>query len=183
MASNIAGIAARISHVKKWHKYLKAALGTIGATAIWIAAISALQPNVDPPALPLLCLGINEWAVTNDYTTSITVSSVTYRVTIKEGFRTDLASISSALSKPLGITHDSPSIRRGALVHDALYASHLTSRDEADDILHAACIADGMQADKASAVYEAVHLWGWMPWDSAGSNRIATMRRLISVSK
>ena len=169
--------------MKNWRKYLKAALGTLGAIGIWIAAVTCQQPAVEPTPLPLLCLGINHWIVTNDYSTAVTVSGMMYRVTIREGFRTDLASIAPVFAKPLGITHDSPTIRRGALVHDALYATHLTDRDTADAILYAACLQDGMEPAKAKAVYEAVNLWGWHPWQNQSETRIAMVRRQVTLEK
>lgn len=169
--------------MKNWRKYLKAAIGTVGLISVWIAAVACHQPAVEPPPLPLLCIGINHWIVTNDCTTAVTVSGTTHRVTIREGFRTDLASIAPVFAKPLGITHDSPTIRRGALIHDALYASHLTDRATADAILYAACLQDGMEPDKAAAVYQAVHLWGWQPWGNMSDAHIAMVRRQVTVER
>ena len=165
-------------------QYQKAIFGTIGAlvSGIWLAAILAHQPAVNPPPIPLWHSGINEWTLTNDYQTSETVSGVTYTVTIKEGFKTDGASIPGTLAWPLGLNRDSPSIIRGAVIHDALYASELVERQVADSILYAACLQDGTDPDKARAIWQAVHEWGFIVWDSHTPDSIKQARAMVSVT-
>ena len=167
--------------MKKWHNYLKAAIGTIAAISIWIGAITCLQPAVTPPPLPIAACGVNQWVLLSDYQSAVTVSGVTYAVTIRAGFRSDLASIAPVIAAALGVDRDSPAIRRGALIHDAIYAAHLTSRQTADSILYVICLADGMAPAKARAVYQAVSEWGWGPWERT-PEQISAARQLVSVS-
>lgn len=165
-----------------WQKYRKAIIGSLAGIGVWIAAILAFQPAVSPPAIPLWHSGINEWIVTNNYQTTETVSGMTYTVTIKEGFETDGASIPDLLVAPLGLSRDAASIIRGALIHDAIYASELLDRQTADSILYAACLKDGMDPDKAVAVWRAVHEWGFVVWDRHTPESIAMARSMVSIS-
>ena len=162
----------------RWQQWRKAILGTIGAAGIWLAAILAHQPGVMPPPLPIASCGVNQWVLTNDYTT--TISNLT--ITIKSGFETDLASIPPPLQMPIGMSPDNPSIRRGALIHDALYAAELVDRQTADSILYAACIQDGTDPDKARAIWQAVHEWGFVVWDKHTTDSVSQARRLVTVS-
>jgi hypothetical protein len=167
----------------KFRKYRRAIMGTLAGLGIWLAAILSFQPAVTPPVIPLWNSGVKEWTLTNDYTTSITVSGVVYTVTIKDGFRTDGASIPDPLAPPLGLTRDAPSIIRGALVHDSLYESQLVDRETADSILYAACLKDGTDPDKAAAVWLAVHEWGFVVWDRYTPESVYQARKLVSVSE
>ncbi|MEI6165912.1 MAG: DUF1353 domain-containing protein [bacterium] len=167
--------------MKSWQKYRKAIIGTLGAFGIWLAAIMSFQPDVPPANLPLWNSGINEWTLTNNCKTSVTVSGVTYTVTIKEGFKTDGASIPEVLAAPLGLTRDSPAIIRGALIHDAIYASELLDRQTADSILYAACLNDGMAPEKALAVWKAVREWGFVAWDRHTDESVSTARTKVEV--
>lgn len=144
-----------------WKKWKAAIIATLGAAGVWLAAIMAHQPTVDPPPLPIVACGADEWMTTAPYTD--TVCGVT--MIVPPEFRCDLASIGPVLSKPLGITRDHPTIRRGALLHDWLYRTHWTTRLQADKILYQCCLADGMEPAKARAVYEAVLDWGWRAWE------------------
>lgn len=165
-----------------WRKYRTAILSTIGGIGIWIAAIFCHQPIVNPPSIPLWHSGINEWTLTNDYQTAVAVSGVTYTVSIKSGFKSDGVSISKVLQWPLGLTRDSPSIIRGAICHDAIYAAHLLNKQIADSILYAACLQDGTAPDKAMAVYEAVHDWGFIAWDGYSRAEIAAEREMVKIT-
>lgn len=164
-------------------KYRRAIIGTLAGMGIWIAAIMAFQPAVTPPAIPLWHSGIKAWTLTEDYTTAVMVSGVTYTVTIRAGFVTDGASIPDKLATPLGLTRDSPSIIRGALVHDALYVSQLVDRQTADSILYAACLHDGTDPDKALAVWLAVHEWGFVVWDRHTPESIKQARSQVTIQK
>jgi hypothetical protein len=151
----------RNSQPSKWKQWRAAIIGTFGLAGIWLAAIIATQPSVVPPPLPVVACGGNQWAFTNDYHTVISGVSIT----ITNGFRCDLASIPAQAQDLLGVYRDSPAIRRGAACHDWLYRTKRYPRETADWLLYQACLEDGMNADKAKAVYEAVKLWGWKAWD------------------
>jgi hypothetical protein len=166
-----------MSRIKQWRN---AILATLGAAGIWLAAVLAVQPAVTPPSIPLWHSGINEWTVTNDYQTAQTVFGVTYTVTIRQGFKSDGASIPESLAAALGIGRDHPAVIRGALIHDALYAANLLDRQTADSILYAACLQDGADPDKARAIWQAVHEWGFIAWERAPES-VAEARKLVSV--
>jgi hypothetical protein len=144
--------------VSRWRK---AILGTLACIGIWLGAVIATQPSVDAPPLPIKALGVSQYVTTNDYRTVI----AGYVVSIPDGFTNDLASLPAPAQKAIGITRDHPAIRRGALCHDWFYRTHLVSKEKADWLLYQACLEDGMQSDKALAVYEAVRLWGFVAWD------------------
>lgn len=144
-----------------WPAIRKAVIGTLGAIGIWFAAVVAVQPNVTTPALPLKEIGPELWVGTNDYQTVI----AGYIVKIPSGLTNDGASIPNPAQKLLGITRYHPAIRRGAYCHDWFYRTHSIPKEKADWLLYQACLEDGMQLDKAKAVYEAVRLWGFLAWD------------------
>ena len=147
----------------RWKQWRVRILATIGAAGIWLGAMLATQPSVNPPPLPIMALSSKEWVTTNDYHATVTVAGVAYSVDIPKGFRCDLASLGS-LDVPLGIERDHPAIRRGALLHDFLYRTRKYPRHIADLILYQCCLEDGMDPKKARAVYEAVRIWGGEAW-------------------
>jgi hypothetical protein len=68
---------------------------------------------------------------------------------------------------PSGPTFDTPDFMRGSLVHDGLYQlireRHIPMdpyREQADRLLRAHCIEDGMSGLRAWYVYQAVRLRG-----------------------
>lgn len=144
-----------------WPAIRKAVLGTLGAIGIWIAAVVAVQPNVPAVPLPLKQIGTELWVGTNDYQTVI----AGYIVKIPAGLTNDGASIPKPAQKLLGITRFHPAIRRGAYCHDYFYRTKSIPKEKADYLLWRACLEDGMQPDKARAVYEAVQLYGFIAWD------------------
>ena len=164
--------------VSRWGQWRRAILGTIGAVGIWIAAMVSVQQPVIVPDMPIQRVAAQEWIFTNDYA----IAASNWTVTIRAGFRCDLGSIPPQARKPLGLWPDSPSIRRAAAAHDALYASELLPRDTADALLYWLALRDGTDHAKARAVWEAVSLWGFLPWGIHTPESVAEARRLVSVS-
>lgn len=162
-----------------WRKWRTALVGTLLAAGVWLGAVLCQQPAVAPAELPLLSLGGHEWVVTNDYETSVGGVGVW----IGKGFVTDLASIPSTAAAALGIRRDSDTIRRAALVHDALYAAERVSKDEADGILFRACLEDGMVRDKAEAVHRAVALYGFTAWDRHTTETVRAAREFVRLKE
>jgi hypothetical protein len=78
------------------------------------------------------------------------------RLTVQRGFCWDSASIPQAVWTLIGSPFDRDFIR-GALLHDAAYASHCLTRAEADRALFKLIRADGCSIVTANAVYQAVH--------------------------
>lgn len=161
----------------KWSKWKAAILGTLAAAGVWLAAVLAPQLPVDPPGIPMALQGQRAAILTNDYTTEAGGRTIT----IKAGFRWDGASIPNCLDTPLALDRFSPSLRRGGLVHDALYASQWVSKDVADWCLYDAILNDGTQFEKAKAVYRAVQLWGFTAWDSKTPESIRRAREFVSL--
>lgn len=83
------------------------------------------------------------------------------------GWTTDLASV-PAVACPVVPPHKL--IKRPALLHDDLYANRpifdgaRITRGEADAVLWAACIAEGMSRAEAGTVYAAVRIGGSGTW-------------------
>ena len=151
----------KVSRFAKWRRAILTSFTLIGLS---LAAIVANQPSVDPPPLPIVALGVNEWVSTGTYHTVI----AGYPVDVPAGARSDLASIPHAAAKALGIPRDHPAIRRGAFCHDRLYRTKEVTRAKADWLLWRACLEDGMNPDKAGAVYQWVRTWGFEAWDNQG---------------
>lgn len=69
---------------------------------------------------------------------------------------------------PSGPVRHSPDIMRGSLIHDALYQLMRENkigkkhRKAADIELYHTCLEDGMYPFKATCVYYAVRLFGWL---------------------
>lgn len=84
-------------------------------------------------------------------------------IIIGEGMETDLATIPPLLQVFLSPTD--PTIAIPALIHDFLYMTHLTTKEEADVILFEKCLSFGMGFIRASLVYLAVRLFGTKAWN------------------
>lgn len=161
---------------KAWYSVLM----TLGAFGLWFAAMGTVQPTVPDAPLPLVQISSKTWIHTNDYTAVFNVFTNTYRITIREGFKTDLASLGK-LDDALGVHRDDPCIKEAADIHDALYATRYIPRDQADIALYVRCLRNGMERHKALAVYQAVKTWGWLAWDKHDIRSIEESRKLITV--
>jgi len=176
-------MCANEKEMSRWAKIRNSILATLCLVGVWGAAIMASQPSVTPPSLPVIKVAECRWVTTNEYVT--TVSNWTIR--IERGFVTDLASIGKELAYPLGLWNDSPSIRRGGLVHDALYAlldatgRGPIDRDTADALLELCCLQDGTAPAKAKAVRAAVSTWGWLAVERHTPESIAAAKLKVSV--
>ena len=145
----------------RWNQYRRAILRSFALLGVSLAAIVAYQLPVDPPLLPLAPCGVNQWVTTACYTSTIAGVN-TY---IGANFTNDLASIPHLAAKAIGIDHDHPTIRRGALTHDWRYRHHIGTREQADWLLWQACLEDGMEPAKAEAIFQWVQAWGWRAWE------------------
>ena len=148
----------KVGRLAKWRRAILTSFTLIGLSLV---AIVANQPTVDPPPLPIVACGVNEWVSTGAYHTVI----AGYPVDVPASTRTDLASIPHAAAEALGISRDHPAIRRGAYCHDRLYQTKQVTREKADWLLWRACLEDGMDPAKALAVYRWVQTWGFEAWD------------------
>lgn len=90
------------------------------------------------------------------------------KITVPEGFRTDLASIPRPFRNIPWLDPNGRS-RRPAVLHDWLYAWQVRSKDFADNVLRDALRAEGANRWEAGVFYYAVHWFGEMAWhDDAG---------------
>jgi hypothetical protein len=80
-------------------------------------------------------------------------------ITVKEGFVYDSASIPRIFWSLIGSPF-SGKYRMAALIHDALYATQLTTRQEADDIFYNIMVNEGVAVWKAKLMYTAVLAFG-----------------------
>lgn len=146
--------------MNRWHEWRRAILTSFTLIGLSVMAIIANQPAVTTPALPVVVCGVNEWVSTSTYHTVI----AGYPIDVPAGMHSDLASIPHAAAEAIGIDRDHPAIRRAAYCHDHLYRTKRGTREKADWLFWQACLEDGMQADKAWAVYQWVKTWGWKAW-------------------
>jgi len=82
-------------------------------------------------------------------------------VVIPPGFRTDLASIPRLLQSvvPVNGKH-----RPAAILHDYLFVVQDRPRDQVDALFLRAMAASGVRTTQRMAMYLAVRLGGWLPW-------------------
>jgi hypothetical protein len=169
--------------VSRWGMIARSVGATLLAVGIWAGAIMAFQPTVQAPDLPLAQIGSVQWITTN----AVEITASNWTVRIERGFITDLATIHPALQYRLKLKNDSPSIRRAALLHDALYAlmdaeGHgPVDRATADALIELVAVQDGTVQKKATAVREAVSIWGWAAVASHTPETVAAAAKKISV--
>jgi hypothetical protein len=97
-----------------------------------------------------------------------TVGSHAYRdgfvsVTVPDGFRTDLASIPTALA---WLYCPNGRHQVGALFHDYLYATKIMSRFQSDAIFRVIMADSGVIGWRRISIYYAVRAFGWIAWRS-----------------
>ena len=147
----------------KAQQYRRAIWRSFALIGVSLAAIVAYQLPVDPPPLPVVACGVNQWVTTTAYTSTI-AGVVTV---IPAGFTNDMASIPDITGGLLAIDRFHPAIRRGALTHDLRYRHHIGTREFSDWLLWQACLEDGMDEAKARAVYLWVREWGFIAWEKS----------------
>lgn len=91
-------------------------------------------------------------------------------ITVPPGFVTDLASVPRFLRDRRAFDVNGAS-RRPAVLHDYLYATGMGGKDFADDIFRLALRSEGIGAVNAWAFYQAVHLFGGVPYQEHAARR------------
>lgn len=117
---------------------------------------------MDAPNLQPLADGVNR-CLASDYDVSVWV----FHIHIRAGFITDGASIPELLQRWAGKPFDFPRII-AALVHDWLYAAHVTSRWFADLIFLALMIKSGCPKWRSVCDWWAVRKFGGIAWRGHG---------------
>lgn len=174
-----------------WQKIRRGILITLASiTTIW-GAIHVLQPPTVPAPIPVMQVASRLWVSTNDYTTSVTVSGVVYTVTIKTGFFTDYASIPTKLQAEylLGMSNDTPCLRRAAYIHDGLYSMTDKEGEGGPVSLHIANLIfrqamkeDGALPVKYEVCYDMVEAWGPFSVMRHTPDSIKQARAMVSVT-
>lgn len=81
--------------------------------------------------------------------------------TAPAGFQTDFCSVPRV---PLAYDMLGNRARMSGAIHDWLYSSHVTTREEADQVLHEMLLLDGVSECEAGQFYLAVRMFGASHW-------------------
>lgn len=111
----------------------------------------------------------DHWAVATFWECKLKLEVGVMRITIREGWETDLASIPRLLRGLVDNGSGELGVLVGALVHDALYSTHYLSKETADKLFLG--ILRTMGVKKARIYYLAVKLFGKKAWDYWGENQ------------
>ena len=159
---------------RQWRKCVTGA----GIVAVAIAAIFAVQPDVELVQSPeFRILSNTRLMLTAPYAVTTDVG-VVY---MAAGYVSDGASIPHEAWTALGLHPFSGCVVRSALTHDSLVQGELTDMDTANRVFHDLLIADGVQADKARTMYNAVCLAGPAVWKRHTPESKAVARRFVSL--
>ena len=85
---------------------------------------------------------------------------------VPRGFITDLASIPKALRWLIDVNGKH---RRAAVLHDYLYCSQITTREEADALFLEAMGMIGVDTYQRNAMWSGVRAFGWRYWNKRTS--------------
>ena len=117
-----------------------------------------------------------EFELMEDYIVVLPNLKILY---IKKGFIFDGASIPklfwSIIGSPFG------KYTASALIHDALYASELLPREDADTIFINTMVYKGVNEDKRNAMYLAVDIFGKYVWINHTDESITEARTFVSI--
>jgi hypothetical protein len=114
-----------------------------------------------------------------EVTYKIVAKTEIIHITVKEGFIYDSASIPRIFWSLIGSPF-SGKYRMAALIHDALYATQLTTREEADDIFYNIMVNEGVSVWKAKLMYTAVLAFGSSVYNKS-SEEIVKSREFVEV--
>lgn len=103
------------------------------------------------------------------------------QIVIGAGFRTDGASVPRIVWTLLGVDRLHPSIAAAAVVHDALYAAHYTTRAQADRIFFQLAKRNGLAAHRAAIMWAALRAFGWIAW-RRNKRAIEKARTVVDIS-
>ena len=112
----------------------------------------------------------------------VTVETLGYRIRVKKGFDFDGASIPQALWSVYG-NPLSGKFRIAALVHDALYASQIVSRELADAIFLDLMKQHEVGYVKRQTMYYAVQTAGWYSWKQPTKVELEKYKEFVNVEK
>lgn len=85
-------------------------------------------------------------------------------ITVPAGFVTDLASIPRLVQNIL--PNDHPTIEMPSVIHDHLYTTKTTTREQADGVLREGMELQGASGFVRNAVYRILRMFGGAHWNS-----------------
>lgn len=103
-----------------------------------------------------------------------------WHIAIAAGFIFDGASIPRLLWRVVGHPWQGL-VLPAAAVHDALYATHLTTREQADELFRTLLLANGVGKLKAGTMYRAVRMFGGFAWNEPSEYEQVVSRRRVRV--
>jgi hypothetical protein len=168
--------------VSKFTLYRRAILGCIAGVFVTIGAIFSVQGPATVQNAPVVqAVTATDYRLVEAYQTTVAVDGITCRVSVAAGFVTDGASIPRAVQTALGLNPFSPTLIRGALVHDALYRSERLPRATADRILKVLVLEDGTHPRKAEEIYAKVRQFGALIWAEHRDAEVMAAREFVKV--
>ena len=105
-----------------------------------------------------------------------------YIVTISDGLLTDGASIPKLFWSIIGSPFCGKYVG-SALIHDALYSSHIISKEESDLLFLDMMRENGVNEIKIALIYEAVKLFGNSSYNDVTEDEINEARKYIKLEK
>lgn len=148
-------------------------------------AIWARQPDaVVTDAPPLRMVSNSRAVLTQDWRCVVTLRNLAMRVTItvKASFTTDGASIPAEAWTLIGLEPFSGVLVRGAVAHDALYASEALTRQMNDRLLYQIILDDHCRREKADAVYDCVSEFGGLVYAQHTRKGVEEARKYVTVT-
>lgn len=112
----------------------------------------------------------------------VVVESLGYKITVKKEFDFDGASIPQALWSVYG-NPLTGKYKIAALVHDALYASQIVSRELSDKIFLDLMKQHKVGYIKRQTMYYAVRSAGWYSWKQLTKKELEKYKEYVNVEK
>ncbi len=103
----------------------------------------------------------HRWRLENSFIYHVGTKYSKNKIVVPKGFITDFASVPFlfwSILPPFG------KYTKSTVLHDWLYHSHERSRLESDAIFYEAMTVEGVVPWKASVMYGAVRVFGWLSW-------------------
>lgn len=122
-----------------------------------------------------------KWSIAKDWQILIFSDDGLIQLDVLRGFWTDLASVPKALRGVFDNGSSDIGILVSALFHDAIYATHLLSKELADEIFRKLLVYFRMSRFKARLYWLAVHLFGGDAWQFLSPETAKTDLKLIKL--
>jgi hypothetical protein len=121
------------------------------------------------------------WILTDDWSETFKSRSGIYRIYIKKGFDFDGMTMPRFAWSITGYYPSSPLCMSPALIHDALYCSHLVSKEDADDAFLNSLVREGVPFLARNTFTMAVRVFGKNYYDGHSEKEIKENLDFVSV--